>query len=137
MMGDHVGHALESCHRKGVDRVVVAAQFAKLLKIACGHRQTHVSTSRLNLVQLADWARQSGLDGSFADRLECANTARAVWQQIGADHPLVGEVAARALARLRQWAAGGKVGLLLVGYDDRPPLRFGALEGLAKEDETL
>jgi cobalt-precorrin-5B (C1)-methyltransferase len=128
MMGDHVGYALAACHRKGVARVVVAAQFAKLLKIACGHPQTHVSASRIDLGQLAGWARQTGLDGAFADRLECANTAREAWGLLAGDHPLIGEVAARALARLRQWVPGAAVGLLLAGYDDRPPLSFGEWE---------
>ena len=134
MMGDHVGYALEACHRKGAAQVVVAAQFAKLLKIACGHAQTHVSASVLDLSQLAGWARQSGLDGAFADRLECANTAREIWTELGGDHPLVAEVAARALARLRQWAPGARVGILLIAYDERPPLLFGALPCGAKEE---
>jgi cobalt-precorrin-5B (C1)-methyltransferase len=137
MMGDHVGYALESCHRRGLGRVVVAAQFAKLLKIACGHAQTHVSASRLDLSQLAGWARQSGLDGAFADRLECANTARAVWQELGVDHPLIAEVVARALSRLRQWAPGARLALLLVGYDERPPRVFGDLPRGTREEGKL
>jgi len=134
MMGDHVGYALEACHRRGVGQVVVATQFAKLLKIACGHAQTHVSASRLDLSQLAGWARQGGLDGAFADRLECANTARAVWEELGGDHPLVAEVAARALARLGQWAPGARMALTLAGYDERPPLVFGDLPSRAREE---
>ena len=133
MMGDHVGYALEACHRKGAAQAVVAAQFAKLLKIACGHAQTHVSASGLDLSHLAGWARQSGLDGAFADRLECANTARDVWEELGGAHPLIAEVAARALSRLRQWAPGARVGILLVGYDERPPLVFGDLPRGARE----
>ncbi len=133
MMGDHVGYALAACHRKGVPRIVLSAQFAKLLKIACGHDQTHVSASRLDLGQLADWARQTGLDGAFADRLECANTAREAWGLLEPGHPLVGEVAARALARLGQWAPGAAIALLLAGYDERPPLQFGEWDNPGEE----
>ena len=134
MMGDHVGYALEACHRKGVPRVLLAVQFAKLLKIACGHRQTHVSASRLDLAELADWARQSGLDGAFAGKLECANTAREIYLELGSDHPLIEVVAARALERLRHWAAGPSLGLLLVDYAGAPPRAFGALPFAAKEE---
>jgi cobalt-precorrin-5B (C1)-methyltransferase len=117
MMGDHVGYALEACHRKGVPRVLLAVQFAKLFKIACGHPQTHVGSSRLDLDRLADWARIDGLDGGLTEDIECANTARQVYENLGGDHPLIGIVAGRALARLRQWAPGANVAVLLVGYD--------------------
>ncbi len=137
MMGDHVAYALQACHRKGVAQVIVAGQFAKCLKIACGHPQTHVSASRLDLAQLAAWGRQTGLDGAFADRLEWANTARGAWGELGADHPLVGAVAARALIVLRGWAPGTAVGLLLVGYDDRPPLVFGDLPCEFREEQPI
>jgi cobalt-precorrin-5B (C1)-methyltransferase len=117
MMGDHVGYALEACHRKGVPRVLLAAQFAKLVKIACGHPQTHVGSSRLDLDRLADWARVDGLDGGLTEEIECANTARQVYESLGGGHPLIGVVAGRALARLRQWAPGAAVIVLLIGYD--------------------
>ncbi|HLO25625.1 MAG TPA: cobalt-precorrin-5B (C(1))-methyltransferase CbiD, partial [Geobacteraceae bacterium] len=55
MMGDHVGYAVRACAGKGVRKVIIAGQFAKLLKIACGHEQTHVSSSELDLKMLADW----------------------------------------------------------------------------------
>ena len=117
MMGDHVGYAMEACHRKGVPRVLLAVQFAKLFKIACGHPQTHVGSSRLDLDRLADWTRIDGLDGGLTEEIECANTARQVYESLGGDRPLIGIVAGRALARLRQWAPGSAVAVLLVGYD--------------------
>jgi len=137
MMGDHVGYALEACHRKGVPRILLAAQFAKLVKIACGHAQTHVASSRLDLSRLADWARMDGLDGSLAEEIECANTAREVFERLGAGHPLAGMVAGRALARLRQWAPGAAVAILLVGYDGAVS-RFGdwkSFRPLAREEK--
>ena len=78
MMGDYVGYALQACHRKGVARVLVAAQFAKLVKIACGHPQTHVRSAQLDLPLLRHWARNGGLDEVAAKTLECANTAREI-----------------------------------------------------------
>ncbi len=53
MMGDHVGYALRASARKGVREVILAGQFAKLLKIACGHEQTHASSSDLDLQMLS------------------------------------------------------------------------------------
>lgn len=117
MMGDHVGYALEACHRKGVPRIMVAAQFAKLLKVACGNRRTHVDSSRLDLGQLASWSRDAGLDDAEAEKIECANTAREILTTMPSADILGGLVAERALARLRSWAAGPEVSIMLVGYD--------------------
>lgn len=117
MMGDHVGYLAEACHRKGVPRLTIAAQFAKLVKIACGHRQTHVRSSELDLRTLAAWAAELGLDGQLCRRIAAANTAREVFLFLGPHHPLVAEVAQRALAQLRDWSAGVRIAILLVGYD--------------------
>lgn len=128
MMGDHVGFTLEACHRKGVPRLLVAAQFAKLVKIACGHPQTHVGQAQLDLRRLAGWARDCGLDGSLAERLELANTAREIWEELGSGHPLVAGVADLALEQLRQWAPGVAVGILLADYHGALAGRFGAAQ---------
>ncbi len=117
MMGDHVGFALAACHRRGFPQVVLAAQFAKLVKIACGHAQTHVSASRLDLAQLAAWGRACGLDESLAKTIECANTAREAYLAAQDPAALAAVVAERALAQLRRWAPGASVAILLVGYD--------------------
>jgi len=37
MMGDHIAYALQACQRRGFKQPFIACQFAKLLKIACGH----------------------------------------------------------------------------------------------------
>ncbi len=125
MMGDHVGYALEACHRKGVDSVVLAAQYAKLVKIACGHPQTHVRSSSLDLSKMARWARNGGLDEGLAKGIECANTAREVFEKTGADHPLTRMVADRALAHLQSWAPGVTIAILLVGYGEQQAVPFG------------
>jgi len=118
MMGDHVGYALEACRRKGVRGVVLAAQFAKLLKIACGHQQTHVDSSRLDLAKLAAWGRDGGLDASVTEKIECANTAREVLTVLPSAATLAGIVASRALPLLETWGGGVPCGVLLIGYDD-------------------
>ncbi len=124
-MGDHVSYALQACHRKGTPAVVVALQFAKLVKIAAGHGQTHVRSSRLELAELAEWVREAGLDGGLAKKIECANTAREVFAELAPGHPLPALVAQRALSRLQQWAPGVKITILLAGYGGASPQRFG------------
>jgi cobalt-precorrin-5B (C1)-methyltransferase len=117
MMGDHVGYALAACHRRGFPQLVLAAQFAKLVKIACGHAQTHVHASRLDLGELAAWCRASGLDESLAKTIECANTAREVYLAAADPGLLAAVVAERALVQMRIWAPGAALAVLLVDYD--------------------
>lgn len=118
MMGDHVGYALDACRRKQVPRIIVAAQFAKLLKVACGHRQTHVSSSRLDLAALAGWYRNAGLDASVAEKIECANTAREVLTTALQPAVLGDLVARKARSFMSEWAGGRDVEIVLVGYDN-------------------
>ena len=124
MMGDHVGYALEACMRKQVPQIVVAAQFAKLLKIACGHRQTHVNSSKLDLSQLAAWGRLAGLDATTSKAIECANTAREVFTSFSGMQQLVDRVAAEALTHMYNMVSGQAIELLLIGYDGTVAGRF-------------
>ncbi len=124
MMGDHVGYALEACVRKQVPQIIVAAQFAKLLKIACGHRQTHVNSSTLDLSQLAAWGRLVGLDATTSKAIECANTAREVFTSFTGMQKLVDRVAAEALTQMRNLVSGQALELLLIGYDGTVAGRF-------------
>ena len=117
MMGDHVAYALEACHRKAVPQIIVAAQFAKLLKVACGHPQTHVHSSELDLSQLADWGREAGLDASVTEKIEWANTAREVLTTLPEAQLLAELVAVRALLYLTEWAGGLPVEIMLIDYN--------------------
>lgn len=116
MMGDHVGHALRACLRKDVRTVIIAAQFAKLLKIACGHEQTHVSASKLDLQTLADWLTASPDLARLASRAAHANTAREVFESAAGDPHLVSLVRDRAAAFADRIAPGLRVQVFLAGY---------------------
>lgn len=124
MMGDHVGYLAEACHRKGMPHLILAAQFAKLVKIACGHPQTHVRSSSLDLCELARWAGAAGLGVDLARQVETANTAREVLLELGAEHPLITIVAERAIKQLQNWAPGVTIEVLLVGYGGELAGRF-------------
>ncbi|MDR3581537.1 MAG: cobalt-precorrin-5B (C(1))-methyltransferase CbiD [Oryzomonas sp.] len=78
MMGDHVAHALRSCAQRNFVQPLVACQFAKLLKIACGHENTHAAASELDLSRLLDWAGEAGLPEAVTAAIAPANTAREI-----------------------------------------------------------
>jgi cobalt-precorrin-5B (C1)-methyltransferase len=116
MMGDHVGHTLRACERKGVRSVILAAQFAKLLKIACGHEQTHVFSSTLDLHTLADWLRNSPRASHLAPLASRSATAREVFEASGEDPELSALVRDRAAAFAGQLAPSLRVQVFLAGY---------------------
>ena len=116
MMGDFIGYTLESCQRNRVPRVALSGQFAKLLKIACGHPQTHVRHAQLDLAQLRKWAEEIGLDVAECQRLELANTARQVFEEFGVESALIERVGLEALTICRQQVPGAAVTILLTDY---------------------
>jgi len=117
MMGDHVGYALCSCKAKEVKRVVIAAQFAKLLKIACGHEQTHVSSSELDLQVLAEWCSFDPRTSYLGPVARHANTARQVLQDSGNDPELIRLVCGRTKESAARMAPGLAIEVMLVGSD--------------------
>ncbi len=116
MMGDYIGYTLEACHRKGVPQIALSGQFAKLLKIACGHPQTHVRHSQLDLTQLLQWGKEIGLDAAECHQLELANTARQVLEEFGSESPLVERVGREALCVCQKQLPGTEVSILLIDY---------------------
>jgi len=78
MMGDYVAYALQSCAQRGYDHPLVACQFAKLLKIACGHENTHAAASELDLSTLLGWAGEAGLSKAVTATIAPANSAREI-----------------------------------------------------------
>jgi cobalt-precorrin-5B (C1)-methyltransferase len=116
MMGDHAGHALRSCATKGVGKIVIAGQFAKLLKIACGHEQTHVSSSELDLQQLASWLDHEPAACHLAPLARRANTARQVLEESGNDPALAALVCRRVVSFAAPLAPGSAIKVLLAGY---------------------
>ena len=119
MMGDFIGYTLATCHRKGVVQLALSGQFAKLLKIACGHPQTHVRHAQLDLKQLATWGREIGLDAAECQRLELANTARQVFEEFGVESELVALVGREALSVCQEQVPGTELSILLVDYQGK------------------
>ncbi|OGR33470.1 MAG: cobalamin biosynthesis protein CbiD [Desulfuromonadales bacterium GWC2_61_20] len=117
MMGDHVGYALRVCAAKGVAQVVLAGQFAKLLKIACGHEQTHVAASELDLQILGGWLQHDPRTARLAPLVAGANTARHLLELAAADRALLELVAGKVKAFAAGVVPGLAVQVLLAGYD--------------------
>lgn len=118
MMGDHVGYALRACARRNIARVILAGQFAKLLKIACCHEQTHVSASSLDLRVVTSWLRAQNFPAATIALAEQANTARHLLAESGAAAPaLCALICGRARKFAQSFAPAAEIQVFLAGYD--------------------
>ncbi|MDD2581547.1 MAG: cobalt-precorrin-5B (C(1))-methyltransferase CbiD [Desulfuromonadaceae bacterium] len=117
MMGDHVAYALQACARRGYMQPVIACQFAKLLKIACGYANTHAAASDLDLSLLLEWAKAAHVSSDNQAIISNANTAREIALATGFDRTLMEVVAGRAMLASDLHAPGIKIRTLLCGYD--------------------
>jgi cobalt-precorrin-5B (C1)-methyltransferase len=117
MMGDHVAYTLHACQRRGFSEPIIACQFAKLLKIACGYENTHAAASELDLAVFLEWATTAQISSEYLEIISHANTAREIAVATGFDRVLMELVAGRA----RKAAAVHEPGILarplLCGYD--------------------
>lgn len=116
MMGDHFGYSLQSCAKKGVQQVVIAGQFAKLVKIACGHQQTHVSSSELDLATVADWLKANPVTARLEELAREANTARHLLEGSRYDQDLIELVCTKVVEACQHCAPGLPVRVFLAGY---------------------
>jgi cobalt-precorrin-5B (C1)-methyltransferase len=116
MMGDHFGYSIRSCAQKGVPEVIVAAQFAKLVKIACGHMQTHVSHSELDLAMVADWLKEIPELTHLQPLVRQANTARHLLEASQYDQRLIELVCRKAREVCAETAPELNVKIFLAGY---------------------
>lgn len=117
MMGDHVAYALQACQMRGFSQPIIACQFAKLLKIACGYENTHAAASELDLAVLHGWAKTAGVASEYLTIISNANTAREIAVATGFDKALTTLVIDRARLAAAVHAPGIQVQPLLCGYD--------------------
>jgi len=116
MMGDHIAYALQACQRRGFVRPLIACQFAKLLKIACGHENTHAAASDLDISRLLEWAQESTLQQSILDSIKQANTAREIALTCSFDPALLELVFHHARLAVTQHTAGVEPRFLIADY---------------------
>jgi cobalt-precorrin-5B (C1)-methyltransferase len=117
MMGDHVAYALQACAKRGFNQPVIACQFAKLLKIACGYENTHAAASELDLAVLHGWAEAAKVSSEYLGIISHANTAREIAVATGFDRTLMELVSDRAKQSASVHAPGIQAQNLLCGYD--------------------
>ncbi|NTV50502.1 MAG: cobalamin biosynthesis protein CbiD [Geobacteraceae bacterium] len=117
MMGDHVAYALRACAAHGFIEPIIACQFAKLLKIACGYENTHAAASELDLSVLRGWAEAAQVSPEHLAIISSANTAREIAVATGFDSVLMELVAVRASQAATVHAPGIQAQPLLCGYN--------------------
>lgn len=113
MMGDHVAHALRSARERGFLRPVIACQYAKLVKIACGYENTHAAASDMDLARLQGWAVEATLPPEVVETIASANTAREIALSTGF-HPGLLALTARMALQASQCHAPGIHPLFMV-----------------------
>ncbi len=116
MMGDHVAHAARACAERGFDRPIIACQFAKLLKIACGHGNTHAVASELDLSRLRTWAEGAQLPAPLRALISRAHTAREIALESGFDRALLEVVCSHARIAAYGHAPGTRAEFLVADY---------------------
>jgi len=117
MMGDQIAYALQSCHSHGFMQPLLACQFGKLLKIACGHADTHAAASDMDLSRLRQWAIAAGLPANLIPLISNANTAREVAIASGYDPRLMNLVCDKAATAIKAHAPSLLPTLLVCGYN--------------------
>jgi cobalt-precorrin-5B (C1)-methyltransferase len=116
MMGDHVAHALAACAERGYLAPIIACQFAKLLKVACGHENTHAAASELDLSRLRTWAEETGLPSPLRALISRAHTAREIALESGFERVLLEVVCLKAQAATCGHAPGIQAGFQVADY---------------------
>ncbi len=116
MMGDHVAYALAACQKRGFKSSLIACQFAKLLKIACGHENTHAAASELDLATLKKWAETENIPPAIIANIDRANTAREIILATNFDHLLLEMVCRRAQAAADRFTPSLKTEFLIADY---------------------
>ena len=116
MMGDHIAHSLQACHKRGFDQPIIACQFAKLLKIACGHENTHAATSELDMTQLLEWAQNGDVSESLLEVISKANTAREIVLACSFDPALLDLVFCKAQSAADRHSPGIQPQFMVADY---------------------
>lgn len=116
MMGDHIAYALQACHGRGFSQPIIACQFAKLLKIACGHENTHAAASELDLARLLEWSQEAELPQPILDGISTANTAREIAIACSFDPALLNLVFRHARLACGKHAPGVSAHFLVADY---------------------
>lgn len=84
-MGDFIGAALEEVAQTGVPALVVAAMVGKLAKMGQGLSNTHAHKTGVDMVGIAQLARQVGGQESLCEAIQAGVTVRHAAEQLAAE----------------------------------------------------
>ena len=116
-MGDFVGAVVKYLRRHPVERLTLAAGFAKLSKLAMGRLDLHSRHGGVDVEHLSRWAEEAGAPIETIRAVAQASTALAALQAAGP--PLAHRVAHRALAELRQRLSDVELEVIAVDREGR------------------
>jgi len=77
-VGDFIGTGVLHAKKMGIFRVIIFGMIGKLSKMADGVTQTHQAGSSINMMQLAQYAKEKGASEDIILAIQNANTARHV-----------------------------------------------------------
>ena len=108
-IADFFGHALRQAKAQGFGLVGVVCYFGKAIKQAQGLECTHAHRAPLELMRLAGWLEEAGMDQGLCQAVLAANTARHALEILTqAGHlDLVELVGRRLLHSMALWAGSG------------------------------
>ncbi len=82
MMGDYLDFSLLELRKHDFSRVHVATMWAKLLKGAMGHGQTHVRHGVVSKDAICEFFLAQGIEPRVVDKVQDANTAREILDRL-------------------------------------------------------
>ncbi len=120
LVGDFMGFAVRDASSKGLKRIVVGGFMGKLTKMAMGKVQTHAAGSAVDVVFLAEIAKECGASEETVTALRSANTARHAGDLVKAAKVsgFFDAICRRALGTLRERAGPApNLELLMFGFE--------------------
>lgn len=117
MMGDYLRFSVKEAERHSFERIHIAAQWAKMVKIAMGIPQTHVRHGVIQVPALVALLGEMGLDDDTFS-MEGANTAREVFFRLKADgrDELIAGICEKARTAVKGLLPGTDVICYLIAY---------------------
>jgi cobalt-precorrin-5B (C1)-methyltransferase len=118
-MGDFVGGLLKYLRRHPLPRLTIAGGFAKLAKLAQGHRDLHSAKRRVDSARLARLLAELGADPAIRARAEAAAGAAEILELAGGMGAALAEAIAAAARRVALASLAGEtaVEVAVVGRD--------------------
>ena len=134
-MGDFAGPMFKYLRDHPVARVTVAGGFAKLAKMAAGHKDLHSSRSQVDVAFLADLLQETGAPATTVAQARTARTAGEVLQIAGPHKtPLANAVAVHAQRNGADWLKSRNTSEPAIELDVLVVDRQGTLIGSSEND---